>query len=64
MKIQVRRAAADNDLVFLHILAVPSPTDPRSGVVDILRFEDGKIVQHWEVIQTVPHGLRTQRPFV
>lgn len=64
MKIQVRRAAADNDLVFLHILAVSSPTRPGSGVVDIFRFEDGKIVEHWEVIQTIPPGLRTERPFV
>jgi predicted SnoaL-like aldol condensation-catalyzing enzyme len=30
------------------------PTDRGMAVVDIFRIEDGKIAEHWDVIQEVP----------
>ncbi|BCM88175.1 hypothetical protein IAD21_00002 [Abditibacteriota bacterium] len=51
-KIDIRRVAADGDLVWLHIRS--KTTGAERAVVDIFRVKDGKIVEHWDVIQTVP----------
>lgn len=51
-KIDVRRVAADGDLVWLHIRS--KTTGSERAVVDIFRVQNGKIVEHWDVIQPVP----------
>ena len=51
---EIKRVAADGDLVFLHVHAKMNKTDRGSAVVDILRVRDGKIVEHWDVIQAIP----------
>jgi predicted SnoaL-like aldol condensation-catalyzing enzyme len=51
-KIDVRRVAADGDLVWLHIRS--KTTGAERAVVDIFRVKDGQIVEHWDVIQPVP----------
>lgn len=48
------RSATDGDLVYLHVHSVEGPGDRGSAVVDIFRVTDGKIVEHWDVIQNVP----------
>jgi predicted SnoaL-like aldol condensation-catalyzing enzyme len=58
--ISVKRAIAQGDLAVVHAHYAPLPgPDPTGGrgnaVVDIFRFgPDGKIVEHWDVIQAVP----------
>jgi predicted SnoaL-like aldol condensation-catalyzing enzyme len=42
---EIKRAFADGDFVILHV---------ESHRVDIFRLEDGKIVEHWDVIQPIP----------
>lgn len=52
---EVKRAAADGDLVWLHVFGRTSPQDRGEAVVDIFRVNKaGKIVEHWDVIQAVP----------
>lgn len=51
---EIKRAAADGDLVFLHVHAKQNKTDRGSAVVDIFRIRGGKIVEHWDVIQAIP----------
>lgn len=51
-KIDVRRVAADGDLVWLHIRS--KTTGAERAVVDIFRVQDGKIAEHWDVVQPVP----------
>lgn len=47
--------AADGDLVWLHVHSQVDDKDIGEAVVDIFRLDDnGKIVEHWDVIQTVP----------
>jgi predicted SnoaL-like aldol condensation-catalyzing enzyme len=45
---------ADHDLVSLRYHVQNSPTDLGQAVNDIYRVNDGKIVEHWSVVQNVP----------
>lgn len=54
MKARVVHVAAEGDLVWIHAHLTTSPQDPGSALVDIFRVVDGKIVEHWDVIQPVP----------
>ena len=50
----VKRSFAEGDHVILHVHATSSPEDRGVAIVDIFRLENGKIVEHWDVIQPVP----------
>ena len=50
----IHRAFADGDHVILHVHVVRWAGDPGLAVVDIFRCADGRIVEHWDVIQDVP----------
>jgi predicted SnoaL-like aldol condensation-catalyzing enzyme len=52
-KNEIKRAIAEGDLVALHVLSKKNPADHGRAVVDIFRVENGKIVEHWDVIQDV-----------
>ena len=51
---EIKRAVAEGDLVWLHVHAKSSETDRGLAVVDIFRVENGKVVEHWDVVQPVP----------
>lgn len=51
---RIVRSATDGDLVYLHINSTNGADDRGEAIVDIFRVEDGKIVEHWDVIQPVP----------
>jgi predicted SnoaL-like aldol condensation-catalyzing enzyme len=51
-RVDIRRVAADGDLVWLHIKGNFGGKDV--SIVDIFRIEGEKIVEHWDVIQEVP----------
>lgn len=54
-KATVHRVIAEGDLVMLHVHSQLDDSDRGEAVVDIFRFDkDGKIVEHWDVIQAVP----------
>ena len=50
----LKRAIAEDDLVVLHYNLKLFPGDLGQAVVDIFRVEDGRIVEHWDVMQPVP----------
>ncbi|BBC35043.1 hypothetical protein SGFS_063370 [Streptomyces graminofaciens] len=54
LKFDFKRVIGENDLVVLHYRRTLSATDRGTAVMDIFRFENGKIVEHWDVIQDVP----------
>lgn len=51
---RIVRTSVDGDLVWLHVHAKNNLQDPGRAVVDIFRVNQGKIVEHWDVIQDVP----------
>lgn len=53
-KSRIVQTAADGDLVWLHVHSTNGPDDPGLALVDIFRVKDGKLVEHWDVIQSVP----------
>jgi len=53
-KSEIKRAVAEGDYVVLHVHSVREPGQRGRAIVDIFRLENGKIVEHWDVIQDVP----------
>jgi predicted SnoaL-like aldol condensation-catalyzing enzyme len=51
----IKRVFSDGDYVILHSHWHGLSDNPRGeAVVDIFRLENGKIVEHWDVIQPIP----------
>lgn len=53
-KARIVRSATDGDLVWLHVHSTNGKDDRGQAVTDIFRVKNGKIVEHWDVIQDVP----------
>jgi predicted SnoaL-like aldol condensation-catalyzing enzyme len=53
-KSEIKRVFAEGDYVILHVHAVRNPGERGSAIVDIFKLEDGKIVEHWDVVQPIP----------
>ncbi|MFY9689429.1 MAG: nuclear transport factor 2 family protein [Candidatus Acidiferrales bacterium] len=53
-KTHIKRVFADGDHVIVHSHVIIEPGTPGIAVVDIIRLENGKLVEHWEVSQPVP----------
>jgi predicted SnoaL-like aldol condensation-catalyzing enzyme len=51
---EIKRVWAEGDYVILHVHAVRTPGARGSAIVDVFKLENGKIVEHWDVIQPVP----------
>jgi len=52
--VTIARMIAEGDLVVVHSNAKSDPAGRGTAVVDILRVENGRIVEHWDVVQAVP----------
>lgn len=53
-EITIKRAAASDDLVWLHAHVIANPGDLGGAIVHIFRLKDGKFIEHWSVSQPVP----------
>jgi predicted SnoaL-like aldol condensation-catalyzing enzyme len=54
---EIKRVFADGDHVVLHSHWHGLSDNPRGeAVVDIFRLEGGKVLEHWDVIQTIPEN--------
>jgi predicted SnoaL-like aldol condensation-catalyzing enzyme len=56
----IKRIIADGNLVAVHSHGKFSPTDRGVAVVDILRVENCKVVEHWDVVQPIPEESANQ----
>ncbi|XP_037048016.1 uncharacterized protein LOC119082583 [Bradysia coprophila] len=51
--LDIRHTAVNKDMVWLHV-KMTGDNNESWAVIDIFRVKDGKIVEHWDVIQEVP----------
>jgi predicted SnoaL-like aldol condensation-catalyzing enzyme len=55
-KSEIKRSFVDGDYVILHVHAVREPGQRGSAIIDVFKLENGKIVEHWDVVQPVPEN--------
>ena len=58
----INRTVAEGDLVALHSLLKTSPEDRGTAVADFFRLEEGKVVEHWDVLQPMPESAANEHP--
>ena len=51
---EFKRVIASGDYVVLHSHLASPAGGPGQAAVDIFRFDHGKVVEHWDVLQPVP----------
>jgi predicted SnoaL-like aldol condensation-catalyzing enzyme len=51
---EVKKVIAEGDFVVLHLHGKSGPNPHGESVVDIFRIKDGKVIEHWDVIQPIP----------
>jgi predicted SnoaL-like aldol condensation-catalyzing enzyme len=59
-KTEIKRVIAEGDLVAIHNNPKQNAKDRGRAVVDIFRIENGKVVEHWDVVQDVPEKSANQ----
>lgn len=52
--VEIKRVIAENDMVVLHVLAKKTPEDRGEAVAEFFRLHNGKIVEHWDVVEAIP----------
>jgi predicted SnoaL-like aldol condensation-catalyzing enzyme len=50
---EIKQVVAEGDLVVLHVHSTRGD-GPGRAIVDIFRVKNGKVVEHWDVIQDIP----------
>ncbi|MBR1145949.1 nuclear transport factor 2 family protein [Bradyrhizobium sp. AUGA SZCCT0431] len=53
---EIKRSFVDGDYVILHVHAVREPGTRGSAIIDVFKLENGKIVEHWDVVQPIPEN--------
>jgi predicted SnoaL-like aldol condensation-catalyzing enzyme len=51
---EIKQSFVDGDYVILHVHAVREPGTRGNAIVDIFKLENGRIVEHWDVVQPIP----------
>jgi predicted SnoaL-like aldol condensation-catalyzing enzyme len=51
---EVKKVIAEGDMVVLHLHGMGGMNPFGEQVVDFFRVKDGKVVEHWDVIQAIP----------
>lgn len=59
-KVDVRHLSADGDLVYIHTRS--NMGGKTFSIIDIFRIENGKIAEHWDVMQEVPDKSANDHP--
>ncbi|MBR0859350.1 nuclear transport factor 2 family protein [Bradyrhizobium liaoningense] len=53
---EIKRSFVDGDFVILHVHSVREPGSKGRAIVDIFKLDNGKIVEHWDVVQDIPEN--------
>jgi predicted SnoaL-like aldol condensation-catalyzing enzyme len=60
--VDIRRVFADGDIVVTHSLLKFTPDDRGTVAADFFRLKDGKVVEHWDVLQPFPEESANPHP--
>ena len=52
--LETKRAITQGNMVVTHSHLTLTPGEPGLAIADFFRFEGGKVVEHWDVIQNIP----------
>lgn len=58
----VKRIIVAGDLAVIHLFGRGDPSTPGAAVADIYRLKDGKIVEHWDILQPMPTQSANPHP--
>jgi len=62
-RVDIRRVFADGDIVVTHSVLTFTRDDPGTVAADFFRLDDeGKIVEHWDVLQPYPEESANPHP--
>ncbi|GAB1643570.1 nuclear transport factor 2 family protein [Krasilnikovia sp. MM14-A1259] len=64
LRFDIRRTAAEGDLVFVHSLFLPAAGQRGLAVIDVFRIQDGVIAEHWDLNEAVPETTASGREIV
>jgi predicted SnoaL-like aldol condensation-catalyzing enzyme len=56
-KVSIKRIAAEGDFVWIQSYTQDYPGDHGKMSMDIWRIQDGKIAEHWDIIQDIPKDI-------
>ncbi|MFD0360958.1 nuclear transport factor 2 family protein [Nocardia sp. GCM10030253] len=62
-RLEIKRVITDADYAVVHYQMIPPGDDCGLAVIDVWRLVEGRIVEHWDVVQPVPdaaeipHGM-------
>ena len=55
MRLDIKRIFGEGNFVITHSHLILKPNEPGLALADYFRLKDGKVVEHWDVIQPVPN---------
>ena len=61
-RFEIKRILVDGDLAAVHLHGRTQSGSKGGAVVDMFRLEDGRIVEHWDVIQPIPETSINPHP--
>jgi predicted SnoaL-like aldol condensation-catalyzing enzyme len=56
MHLEIKRVITQGEMVATHSNLTLAPGEPGLALADFFRFEEGKVVEHWDVIQNIPEA--------
>jgi len=59
---EIKRILVDGDLALVHLHGRMSPDSLGGAVADIFRLKNGKIMEHWDVLQQIPADCINPHP--
>jgi predicted SnoaL-like aldol condensation-catalyzing enzyme len=62
ISVEIRRILAEGDMVVTHGILRFSRDDRGTVAADFFRLQDGKIVEHWDVLQPFPEESANDHP--
>jgi predicted SnoaL-like aldol condensation-catalyzing enzyme len=62
LSIEIKRVVGEGDIVVTHGLLKTSAEDRGTVAADFFRLENGKIVEHWDVLQSFPETSANDHP--